>query len=181
MPELELEEVAERLSQLAQSPPDLAEDLKTVRSLAGPAADALAVFDVPAALATLRAWLERLWAAESPSDSVAALAFGLFESEDGCTLYVTGSDHYDPADDSWAASNDWWPDGRYAPFPELAQIAVATESGGAASWPVVQAMVITLLKQLVGGHMRDHLGRFHIATGFDDGDLYHLQQSRRVA
>jgi hypothetical protein len=181
MAELSLEDLAERLSRLAGSEPDLPADLQALRSLAGQAADALAHFDAHAALETLRKWLEELWAAEPPPDTVTALAFGLFEPEDGCTLYVTGSVHYDPNDDSWAASNDWWPDGRYAPFPELAQMAAATENSGADSWPVVQALVIVLLKQLLAGPMSQPLGRYYIATGFDDGDLFPLQQSGRVA
>jgi len=47
---------------------------------------------------TLENWLLNICDTESPDKSIIGFNFGLFESEDGFTIYLTGSKEFDEDD-----------------------------------------------------------------------------------
>src|SRR5574343_1707615 len=45
--------------------------------------------------------------------NIQAYFFGLFETNNGYTIYLTGSNTYNEADDDWACSNDFYPKNKF--------------------------------------------------------------------
>ena len=122
-------------------------------------------------------WFIALLRSDPLPSTIRALNFGLFQSDGGCKLYVTGANAYDADDSDWACAKDWWPQGRYAPLQGLAEIFQALHKAGAEAWVVAQAFAILLIRALFEAHsseIKALMGkkRLFLASGFDDGDLY---------
>jgi len=115
---------------------------------------------------TLQEWLFKLCDTEKPDKSIIAYNFGLFETEDGYTIYLIGSKEYDKDDQDWATNNDFEPSIKYYPLP--------TNEYKDLKWEKVLDKIKSQLKDFT------KTDRFKnsffakakaITTGFDDGDL----------
>lgn len=61
-------------------------------------------------------WLETMNETEQIDQSIVAFNFGLFESEEGFTMYLNGSKIFDKDDDDWATNMDFEPKQKYFSF-----------------------------------------------------------------
>lgn len=111
-------------------------------------------------------WLETMNETEQIDQSIVAFNFGLFESEEGFEMYLSGSKNFDEDDEDWAANMDFEPKEKYFSFgneflkdrdwqdilkysENLVQTYIASEE-----------FKTSVFAQAKG-----------IAVGFDDGDL----------
>ena len=166
---------------LAANPSSLPEDRVAILALLKPKArNAVTNLDWESAAQQLSAWLLQLIEAEPPPRSMRGLNFGLFETEEGFTLYVTGANRYDRSDPDWACANDWWPEGRYANIALFVKLSSVLRGSGEQAWEVAQAIAIALVKEFFRNHGPEFqkasgLKEVYVATGFDDGDLYEVR------
>lgn len=115
---------------------------------------------------TLQDWLFELCDSEKPDKSVIAYNFGLFETEQGYTIYLTGSKEYDKDDPDWATNNDFEPAQKYYPLP--------TSEYKNVEWDKVLDKIKKQLQDFT--NTEKFKNSFFakakaITTGFDDGDL----------
>lgn len=61
-------------------------------------------------------WVDNINQTERIDKSIIAFNFGLFESKEGFTMYLTGSKIFDKDDDDWAANMDFEPKQKYFSF-----------------------------------------------------------------
>ncbi len=61
-------------------------------------------------------WVDNINKTERIDKSIIAFNFGLFESKEGFTMYLTGSKIFDKDDDDWAANMDFEPKQKYFSF-----------------------------------------------------------------
>lgn len=61
-------------------------------------------------------WVAKINENEKIDNSIIAFNFGLFESEEGFTMYLNGSKIFDKDDDDWAANMDFEPKQKYFSF-----------------------------------------------------------------
>jgi hypothetical protein len=111
----------------------------------------------------LFAWLNNINLNSKPTNDVKAYWFGLFETPNGYTIYLTGSNTYDENDSDWACNVDFAPKEKYM---ELGLKGY--------KWEDVLKIAIDLVKSFI--ESEDYKKHFiskadHIAIGFDDGDL----------
>lgn len=178
-----LDDAYQFLKSLAASPTSLAEDEQTLISALEPKAkEALKKFDFDRVSERFNSWFLDLLHKEPPPKKMLGLCFGLFESDDGVTHYVTGSNTFDANNFDWACSNDWWPEGRYAPLEQLKTLWSALKQCDAEEWVVAQGIAICLVKDFFARYSGEFqkvsgLNCIHVATGFDSGDLYDIPTS----
>ncbi|MFD1186274.1 hypothetical protein [Pontibacter rugosus] len=115
-------------------------------------------------------WLDRINKTETVDDRIIALNFGLFEAENGYTLYLTGSECFDEEDDTWATNIDFEPKEKY--FVLSSSLVKGKE------WQEV----LTVSKELVTEYLNavnlsntifKHVKA--ITIGFDDGNLIRIK------
>ncbi len=58
-------------------------------------------------------WIEEISRNQRLPQNIAALNFGLIESNEGLQVYLTGSFEYDEEDDDWACNEDYIADPKY--------------------------------------------------------------------
>lgn len=118
--------------------------------------------DEEAIRSAIEAWIAQLDDEAMPS-AIVAVNFGLFETPDGYSAYLTGSSTFDPTDDSWAVNADYAPTAKYLALPRV-------PVGG--SWQHVQIACKTAVMSYLARHPRSRLrGLTAVTVGFDDGDL----------
>lgn len=109
-------------------------------------------------------WLDEICATEQPISEIIAYNFGLFEGEDGHTVYLVGSEEYDEDDSDWACNEDFTPVQRYFALPDSSND----------EWEVVQENVTQMLKQFMEEPVFEEsflAKATAITVGYDDGDL----------
>ncbi|HQU91595.1 MAG TPA: hypothetical protein PLK77_04820 [Pyrinomonadaceae bacterium] len=114
----------------------------------------------------LQSWLHEICESEAPDRTVLAFNFGLFETEEGYSIYLIGSNEYDKLDPDWATNVDFEPANKYLPLPP--------HDFGNLSWErALEKIRIQLIEfTATETFQRSFLARAHaITTGFDDGDL----------
>ena len=117
-------------------------------------------------------WIDKIENYAKPSKKITALNFGLFESDKGFMIYLTGAEAYDASDNDWASQID------YEPI-ELYKYLLLKGSGisGSGKWDEVLELVCKNLKELIDEHPDYALFKNKIvATGFDDGDLIVIKE-----
>ena len=57
----------------------------------------------------IRHWIQQINDETILPSDIVAFNFGLFESEEGYCIYLTGSKFYDESDDDWACDIDFEP------------------------------------------------------------------------
>ena len=115
---------------------------------------------------TLREWLADICETESPDSSIVAFNFGLFETEDGYTVYLTGSKEYNDEDPDWATNSDFEPVRKYYPLP--------SEEFRKLAWSDVLNKISLELADFTDTEIfRNSFfsDAKAITTGFDDGDV----------
>jgi hypothetical protein len=168
---------------LAASPTSLAEDEQTLVSALEPKAKVvLKKFDFDRVLERFNSWFLDLLRKEPPSKKIIGLWFGLYQTEDGATLYVSGSNTFDANDPDWPCSNDWWPKGRYAPLEQLDTLWSELKQCDVEEWEVILGIAICLVKNFFACYSGEFqkvssLSCIHVATGFDSGDIYDIPTS----
>ncbi len=169
------------LESLANSTGSLADDRKRILSSLNPDAEkAITAFDMAQALENFSQWLLALLRSRTPPPTTRVLKFGLFESGNGCKLYVSGANRYDEDDPDWSKASDWWPGEHYAPLDELSKLWRALAEAGVEPWVIIQALAIILVRNFFEQHHTDFrsasgLQHVYVTSGFDDGDLYPIQ------
>jgi hypothetical protein len=138
---------------------------------------ALAGFELGTVLGDFSRWFVNLLRADPPGREISGLYFGLFESDGGCELYVSGAKACDAGDTDWACTMDWSPEDRYARLEELSKLWRPLREAGDEPWVIIQALVIVIVRSFFGDHSSEFikltgLRRVHVASGFDGGDLY---------
>ena len=61
----------------------------------------------------IRHWIQQINDETILPSDIVAFNFGLFESEEGYCIYLTGSKFYDESDDDWACDIDFEPNRKY--------------------------------------------------------------------
>lgn len=114
----------------------------------------------------LKGWIKEIANEEIVPENTQALNFGIFESENGYTVYLTGSMEYDIEDDDWACNEDFVPNNRYLEFNE--------EEISNLDWEDFQNLMVESLKNIIDSKEISEykiLNIDNITTGFDDGEL----------
>ena len=115
---------------------------------------------------SLFTWINQLEKYNEPLKEISALNFGLFESDKGIMIYLTGSKIYDPSNDDWATEID------YEPSANNKYLLLTGEEISDLKWDESLNMVHKTLKELIDEHPEYNLFANKIITiGFDDGDL----------
>lgn len=118
---------------------------------------------------TLIDWLSKLCDAEFPDESIVAYNFGLFETQNGYTIYLIGSKEFDNDDSDWACNNDFEPEHKYFDLP--------ANDYKSLSWQQVMDKIVSELTAF-SKSSRFRNSYFSqaqaITTGFDDGDLVQI-------
>jgi hypothetical protein len=157
---------------------------------------------------SLREWLQSLLTAEPPPAEVVAFWFGIFDSSDLspadpvdddapppppiATLYVAGSELYDPEDPSaeWACSPEYFPKGRYADSAMLRALSeILSEADDDAfelgtyvlPFGYAALMVSQCCREIPIDIWLSERDSRAIAVGFDSGDYVTLPAVARAA
>ena len=115
-------------------------------------------------------WLDRLNKTEKVDKTIIAYNFGLFETSEGFTVYLIGSETFDPDDDDWAVNVDFEPKEKYL---QLDQGLVKTKE-----WQKIQDVSTKLVTDYVNSDKFENSilkNAIAITTGFDDGDLIRIK------
>ena len=111
-------------------------------------------------------WLKKVEAENPPPTTITALYFGIFKSDKGYMVYVTGAEVYDANDDEWAGEID------YQPARVNKYLLLPGEFTKGLKWAGVLALVAITLKEIVLAPGAGTLFSNRVAAaGFDDGDL----------
>jgi len=169
------------LETLASSSAPVMEDLESMQQqLKQKVRRIVRSFDFESESKQFNEWFLALLRDEPPPKKVRALNFGLFETQRGAALYVSGANRYSPDDSDWVLAEDWLPGNRYAPLGRLSALWSPLQQVEAEPWIVSQALVILLVRVFFAQCSAEFqnlsgLKTVHVATGFDDGDLYALR------
>ena len=113
------------------------------------------------------------WLALNDQDApegIEALNIGIFRSEEGYFLYMSGSKTYDPQDDDWACNDDFVPEEKYLEVP----MDATTDT----DWLAFQSQVRGILMKEIPQLAQRHKSIYHqciITMGFDDGNLIKIK------
>lgn len=114
----------------------------------------------------LHEWVDNINKTERIDKSIIAFNFGLFESEEGFTMYLTGSKVFDEDDDDWATNMDFEPKQKYFSFGTVFlkdkdwEDILKYSENLVRTYIASEAFKTSIFVQAKG-----------IAVGFDDGDL----------
>lgn len=115
---------------------------------------------------SLNDWITNICLTENPDKKIIAYNFGLFETEEGYTIYLMGSETYNKQNDDWATSTDFSPqyDTYLLPLKEYKNI----------EWDKTLKKITKELKLFTTTSIfkKSFLAKAKaITVGFDDGDL----------
>lgn len=118
----------------------------------------------------LENWIKEISSKEILPEDIQALNFGIFESENGYTVYLTGSNEYDAAADDWACNEDFVPNNRYLEFDQK-EVSML-------DWKEFLNLIVDSLRNIISLENYSEykiLNVANITSGFDDGDLVKLK------
>jgi hypothetical protein len=111
-------------------------------------------------------WIKIIEQENPPPGNITAINFGMFTSDKGYMVYLTGSEMYDPDDDDWAGEID------YQPARKIKYLLIPREFTAGQKWKGVLELVVSTLKELVEAKPDSILFEQRVLTaGFDDGEL----------
>lgn len=119
---------------------------------------------------SFEAWLDQINKTEKVDSSIIAFNFGLFESNNGYTIYLIGSKEYDEENEDWATNVDFEPKDKYL---HLEKVLIKTNN-----WEDVLSLSTKLISNYVSSPkynvsiLKDAQA---ITTGFDDGNLIKIK------
>jgi len=111
-------------------------------------------------------WVDNINETERIDKSIIAFNFGLFESEEGFTMYLTGSKVFDKNDDDWATNIDFEPKQKYFSF--------GNEFLKDKDWQDILKYAASLVQSYVKSEdfkTSVFAQAIAITVGFDDGEL----------
>ena len=117
-----------------------------------------------------QAWMERINKVEKVEIEITAFNFGIFETTQGYSIYLTGSKVFDEQDDDWVCSVDFQPDEKY--------LNLNLPSIPDKKWEAILLIMETELTnyissvQFKASILKDAIA---ITTGFEDGDLIRVK------
>jgi len=114
-------------------------------------------------------WITKININSSLDEEIVAINFGIFESENGYMVYITGSNEYDPDDDDWASEIN------FEPSQNLKYFNIPSELTKDIHWEEVQSDIESTLKKIIAQNKDLNLFKNRrITTGFDDGNLVRI-------
>ena len=115
-------------------------------------------------------WISNNDLKEDELQGIEAINFGIFESPNGYTIYLSGAKLYDPDDDDWSTSVDYEPTNKY--------LILSKEVTKELDWTQILDLVVNSLKVYLDteSFLSSSLAKIKvITTGFDDGDLIRIK------
>ena len=115
-------------------------------------------------------WIRSINANETPNNEIIAFRFGLFETENGITMYLVGSKEFDEEDEDWACNEDFEPKNKYLELP--------SEYVKGKKWENVLKDALIILRAFINSdEFKTSIFKnsVAIAAGFDDGDLNRIK------
>jgi hypothetical protein len=115
---------------------------------------------------SLNDWITNICLTENPDKNIIAYNFGLFETEEGYTIYLMGSETYDKKNDDWATSTDF--------SPEYDTYLLPSKEYKNLEWDKTLKKITKKLKLFTKSPTfnKSFLAKAKaITVGFDDGDL----------
>ncbi len=110
---------------------------------------------------TINEWIKTIFE-DKISESIIAINFGFFESEEGNMIYCVGSTEYDEEDPDWACNEDFVPTEKYfTPAEELMEL----------DWEDFDSRMGKILEKALNDATFIPSSIEAICCGFDDGDL----------
>jgi hypothetical protein len=103
-------------------------------------------------------WLERISLISPPNPEIKAFNFGIFQTQNGYSVYLIGSTKYDSEDDDWACMEDYAPVERYLELP-------LTANG---DWQSVETGLVEALREIVSAVPSFLNNAEYVTAGFDD-------------
>ncbi|MEH7012433.1 hypothetical protein V7087_16735 [Neobacillus niacini] len=119
-------------------------------------------------------WLNELFEQDKVQDDILAFNFGLFESDDGIQLYITGSTEWEVDNEDWASNNDYFPEGRYPNITLYNELYNFWEDKFYLGLFLTISSTITFANTYLLSYPARFPKEVVFATGFDDGDLYNF-------
>jgi hypothetical protein len=119
---------------------------------------------------SLQEWLYSICATESPSVQIVAYNFGLYETQEGYSIYLTGSKIFNTSDDDWSTNIDFEPNIKY--------LALNINEYKSLKWEdVLEKVKFQLFKFIKTDQFKNSFFRYAkaITVGFDDGDLHRIK------
>ena len=114
-------------------------------------------------------WIKQVSDNCPPGMEAKAINIGIFETESGYSMYLTGSQVYDTDDDDWVLDVD------YEPNPSLKYLEIPQVLATGIKWDEILVNVQSALKMIIERHDNlEILKNRVITTGFDDGELMRI-------
>src|ERR1700733_12255714 len=114
----------------------------------------------------LSEWINKIEDENPPPANIAAINFGMFASDKGYMVYITGAEVYDPDDDDWAGEID------YQPVRKNKYLLLPREFTSGLKWKGVLDLTGNSLKELADANPACLLFKGRVVTaGFDDSEL----------
>lgn len=111
-------------------------------------------------------WMTKIETENPPPAGIAAMNFGMLNTDKGYMVYVTGAEEYDPDDDEWAGEID------YQPARAIKYCLLPKDLTKGQKWRGVLEMVAAALKELAAAQPDRILFKGRALTaGYDDYEL----------
>jgi len=115
-------------------------------------------------------WLTAIDSKETVPSEITAFNIGIFEQDEGYSIYLTGSEEYDADGDDWACDVDFEPANKYL---ELSGPGIK-----AMEWQEFQDMIVKIVSDYLGTSANANTSVFAgrvVMVGFDDGQLVRVK------
>lgn len=98
-------------------------------------------------------------------EDITALNFGMFESDKGYSIYLTGSKIYDENCDDWACEIDFEPKNKY--------LNLTSREVKKITWQDFQSHTIQIIAKCIetNKHVKSWIAKRTVTAGFDDDEL----------
>ena len=111
-------------------------------------------------------WIKKVENENPPGPEIVAINFGIFQSDKGFMIFITGSEIYDASDDDWAGEID------YQPSRANKYFLLPREITAGLKWAKVLELATNSMKQLIETEPQKTLfGNRVVTIGFDDNKL----------
>ncbi|MFA4180761.1 hypothetical protein [Xylanibacter rodentium] len=115
-------------------------------------------------------WLTAIDNKETVPSEITAFNIGIFEQDEGYSIYLTGSEEYDADGDDWACDVDFEPANKYL---ELSGPGIK-----AMEWQEFQDMIVKIVSDYLDTSANTSTSVFAgrvVMVGFDDGQLVRVK------
>ena len=115
-------------------------------------------------------WLTAIDSKETVPSEITAFNIGIFEQDEGYSIYLTGSEEYDADGDDWACDVDFEPANKYL---DLSGAGIK-----AMEWQEFQDMIVKIVSDYLDTSANTSTSVFAgrvVMVGFDDGQLVRVK------